>query len=175
MYLLFCNIVVVTIGFDMTDYEVAEGGTLDLMIRKSGPVDSAISFRVFSPGFIDEEWTFAAGVGAPNTITISINLGPGNDIGLEPEVLHVLTLSLVNGDSQIEVSPCQANVTITDDDSEWLCHTSLWWYMYICMEYILEPGHLWDRRDCPDYLVSSIFQGLNSKQNVNYMTEITTN
>ena len=106
----------------MTEYEVAEGGTLNLVIRKSGPVDSPISFRVFSPGFIGEERTFAAGVGAPNTITISIDLDPGNGIGLEPDVVRVLTLSLVNGDSQIEVSPSQANVTITDVDSEWLYH-----------------------------------------------------
>ena len=130
MYLIFCDIVVIRIGFDMTDYEVTEGGTLNLMIQKSGPVDSAITFRVFSPGFIDEQRTFAAGVGAPNTITISMDVGPDNDIGLEPDVVHVLTLSLVIGDSQIVVSPSQANVTITDDDSE-LYHKSV--VVRVCM------------------------------------------
>ena len=109
----------------MTDYEVTEGGTLNLVIQKSGPVDSVVSFLVFSPGFIGERRTFVAGVGAPNTITISMDVGPDNDIGLEPDVVHVLTLSLVIGDSQIVVSPSQANVTITDDDSELLCHKSV--------------------------------------------------
>ena len=139
MYLIFCNIVVITIGFDMTEYEVTEGGMLNLVIRKSGPVHSAISFRVLSPGFIDEERTFAPGVGAPNTIIISIDLGPGNDIGLEPDVVHVLTLSLVNGDSQIEVSPSQATVTITDDDSEWFYHKSveIRVFMYVTVEIYL--------------------------------------
>ena len=131
MYLIFCDIVVITIGFDMTVYEVAEGGTLNLVIQKSGPVDSAITFRVSSPGFIGERRTFVAGVGAPNTITISMDVGPDNDIGLEPDVVHVLTLSLVNSDSQIVVSPSQANVTISDDDSEWLYHKSV--VVRVCM------------------------------------------
>ena len=119
----------------MTVYEVAEGGTLNLVIRKSGPVDSAITFRVFSAGFIDEQRTFAAGVGAPNTITISMDVGPDNNIGLEPDVVHVLTLSLVNGDSQIVVSPSQANVTIIDDDSEWLCHKFV--VVHVCIQWNL--------------------------------------
>ena len=91
---------------------------MNLAIRKSGPVDSAITFRVLSFGHTLAQLTFAAGVGAPHTVTFPVNLGQENDIGLEPDKVHVVRLSLVNDDSQIVVSPSQANVTITDNDSK---------------------------------------------------------
>ena len=91
---------------------------MDLVIRKSGPVDSAIPFRVLSFGYTLAQQTFAAGVGAPDTVTISINVGREIDNGLEPDEVLIVRLSLVTDDPQIVVSPRQANVTITNNDSK---------------------------------------------------------
>lgn len=103
--------IVLTIGFDITAYEVIEGEKMNLVVQKSGPVESTIIFRVFSEGFVDEERTFA-GVTGPDTVTIS-TICPDDVIGHE---VYVVTLSLVDPDPHILVSPSQANVTVTDDD-----------------------------------------------------------
>ena len=121
MVLYFHSSSVVTIGFDMTDYEVLEGDTVDLVVLKSGYIDSAITVRVFSPGLLDEQRTFEAGFEAPDNVTISLS-APDDTIGLEPDEVHVVTLSLVTAPGLIVLSPSVANVTIIDDeDCEWIC------------------------------------------------------
>lgn len=107
----------------MTAYEVTEGETVNLVVQKSGPVEHSIAFRVFSAGLIDQEWAFAAGAAASDTVTISIS--QDDDISLERDEIRVVTLqlSLVNPDPRILVSPSQTNVTIIDNDSEWIMHT----------------------------------------------------
>lgn len=61
---------------------------------------------IFSTGLIDQEWAFAAGVAASNTVTISID-SFHDAISLERDKIRVITLwlSLVNPDPQILVSP----------------------------------------------------------------------
>ena len=104
----------------MTDYEVLEGDTVDLVVRKSGYIDSAITVRVFSPGLLDEQRTFESGFEAPDNVTISLS-APDDDIGLEPDEVYVVTLSLVTDLGRIVLSPSEANVTIINEDCEWMC------------------------------------------------------
>ena len=121
MVLYFHSSSVVTIGFDMTNYEVLEGDTVDLVVVKSGYIDPAITVRVSSPGLLDEQRTFAAGFEAPPNVTISLR-APDDDIGLEPDDVRVVTLSLVTDLDRVVLSPNEATVTIIDDeDCEWMC------------------------------------------------------
>ena len=88
------------------------------MVRKSGPLDSAITFNVLSDGLsIDETRTFEAGVDAPAAITISI-ITLNDVIALEPDKVNTVTLTLVTPNPQIELGISQATVTEIDDDSE---------------------------------------------------------
>ena len=105
----------------MTDYEVVEGGTVDLVVQKSGYIDSVITVQVFIPELLDEQRTFAAGFEAPDNVTIPLSV-PDDGIALEPDEVHVVTLSLVTSPDRIVLSPSEANVTVIDDDDrEWMC------------------------------------------------------
>ena len=116
-----CNISthsVVTLEFSSASYQFIEGETLNLVVQKSGPLDSAITFNVLSDGLsIDETRTFEAGVNAPAAITISI-ITLNDVIALEPDKVNTVTLTLVTPNPQIELSISQATVTEIDDDSE---------------------------------------------------------
>ena len=116
-----CNISthsVVTLEFRSASYQFVEGETLNLVVQKSGPLDSAITFNVLSGGLsIDETRTFEAGVNAPAAITISI-ITLNDVIVLEPDKVNTVTLTLVTPNPQIELGISQATVTEIDDDSE---------------------------------------------------------
>ena len=109
---------VVTLEFSSASYQFTEGKTLNLVVRKSGPLDSAITFNVLSDGLsIDETRTFEAGVDAPAAITISI-ITLNDVIALEPDKVNTVTLTPVTPNPQIELGISQATVTEIDDDSE---------------------------------------------------------
>ena len=97
------------------------------MVQKSGPLDSAITFNVFSGGlFINETRTFEAGIDAPAAIAILI-VTLNDLIALEPDKVNTVTLTLVTPNPQIELGISQATVTEIDDDSEFI---TLFYFVY---------------------------------------------
>ena len=45
---------------------------------------------------------------------------PDDDVSLEPDEMYILSLSLSVSDPQTELGANISNLTITDDDSEWM-------------------------------------------------------
>ena len=45
---------------------------------------------------------------------------PDDDVSLEPDEMYILTLSLSVPDPQTELGVNLSNLTIIDDDSEWM-------------------------------------------------------
>ena len=120
-----CNISihsVVTLEFSSASYQFIEEETLNLVVQKSGTLDSAITFNEFSDGLvINETRTFEAGVDAPAAITISI-ITLNDLIALEPDKVNTVTLTLVTPNPQIELGISQATVTEIDDDGKFYYH-----------------------------------------------------
>ena len=120
-----CNISihsVVTLKFSSASYQFIEGETLNLVVQKSGTLDSAITFNVFSDGLvINETRTFEAGVDTSAAITISI-ITLNDLIALEPDKVNTVTLTLVTPNPQIELGISQATVTEIDDDGKFYYH-----------------------------------------------------
>ena len=122
---------------------------MDLVVRKSGYIDSAITVQVFIPGLLDEQRTFEAGFEAPDNVTIPLSV-PDDDIALEPDEVHVVTLSLVTSPDRIVLSPSEANVTVIDDDDrEWMCT-----YIYILIYY--EPFQYFEREGLAPSIISQL-------------------
>jgi hypothetical protein len=104
---------VVTLGFEEESYTVSEGGLLELVVSKSLHCDFDIHFRVMADGLIYEDRVIQA---AANRTMISIIL-PNDEVALEPDENHVLTLSLLVPDLQVELQSYLSTLTITDDDN----------------------------------------------------------
>ncbi|CAI8045944.1 hypothetical protein GBAR_LOCUS25393 [Geodia barretti] len=87
---------VVTLGFEDESYTVSEGGLLELGVSKSLRCDFDIHFRVRADGLLYEDWVIQA---AAKRTMISVTL-PNDEVALEPDEIHVLTLSLLVPDLQ---------------------------------------------------------------------------
>ena len=97
------------------------GRLIKKVVRKSGYIDPVITIQVFSPGLLDEQQTFEAGFEAPDNVTIPLSV-PDDDIALEPDEVHIVTLSLVTSPDWIVLSPSEASITVIDDDDrKWMC------------------------------------------------------
>ena len=107
---------VVTIGFEEDSYAVSEGGILELVVVKSIPCDFKFHFQVHTYGLLYEERIFEA---ANSSAVVSVTF-PDDDVSLEPDEMYILTLSLSVPDPQTELGVNLSNLTIIDDDSEWM-------------------------------------------------------
>ena len=107
---------VVTIGFEEDSYAVSEGGVLELVVVKSIPCDFKFHFQVHVYGLLYEERIFEA---ANSSAVVSVTF-PDDDVSLEPDEMYILTLSLSVPDPQTELGVNLSNLTIIDDDSEWM-------------------------------------------------------
>ena len=87
---------------------------MELVVTKSLHCDFDIHFRVRADGLIYEDRVIQA---AANRTMISIIL-PNDEVALEPDENHVLTLSLLVPDLQVELQSYLSTLTITDDDSK---------------------------------------------------------
>ena len=112
---------VVTLGFEQDAYQFTEGETITLVVEVHGQIDSSISHEVFSEGFINETGILPAGFSAPNfTITVS---GTEDDIALEPDEVHIVTLYLREPvRPQVAITTSITTVTIVDNDGELCLH-----------------------------------------------------
>ena len=108
-----------TVEFESPKYQFTEGQTVEVVITKSGVVDSEIVVNVTGGGFV-VLGVFPAGSESPNNITISLEL-PDDNVALEPDQDIELSLSLVNPSSLVVVGLDRTTVTIVDDDGELLC------------------------------------------------------
>ena len=84
-------------------------------VSKSLRCDFDIHFRVRADGLIYEDRVIQA---AANRTMVSVIL-PNDEVALEPDENHVLTLSLLVPDPQIELQSYLSTLTITDDDSKY--------------------------------------------------------
>ena len=107
---------VVILRFDQAEYRFIEGETIELVVTKSAPLDSELTFIV-SRDELTVDGTFEAGVNAGNNVTISIE-SPDDEIALEPDEVFTITLSLLEPNAQIMIPRPFANVTIIDNDGE---------------------------------------------------------
>ena len=83
---------------------------------KSIPCDFNFRFRVHTYGLLYEERIFEA---ANSSAVVSVTF-PDDDVSLEPDEMYILSLSLSVSDPQTELGANLSNLTITDDDSEWM-------------------------------------------------------
>ena len=112
------KIAVVIVGFKDESYQISEGTTKELVVRKSSPFDFDISFNIYADGLIERDMIFPAGVNTPDTIQIHISI-MDDDIALEPNETYSVTLSLIQSNPQIELATRVTSVSIIDDDSEY--------------------------------------------------------
>ena len=108
---------VVILRFDRANYQFIEGETIEIVIQKSAPLDTELTFIV-SHDELTVEGTFEPGVNAANNVTISIE-SPDDEIALEPDEVFTVMLALIEPNAQIMIPRPFANVTITDNDGEW--------------------------------------------------------
>ena len=89
---------------------------LEVVVVKSAPFDSVIEFQV-TGGNLSAMGAFPAGVSSPNSMSVFFQI-PDDIIGLEPDEMISLDLSLLEANPQISVDPDTATVTIVDNDGE---------------------------------------------------------
>ena len=119
-----------------------------MVVAKSVPCDFDIYFRVYADGLMDEDVILEATEG---TAVVSIIL-PDDEVALEPDEIHLLTLSLVVYDPQVDLGHSLSHLTIIDDDSElsfraafhcqlcvWSCLNIFNWYFIFLYHYLLYP------------------------------------
>ena len=93
-----------------------EGETIELVITKSAPLDTELTFIV-SHDEMSENGTFETGVNAANNVTVSF-FSNDDEIALEPNEEFSVKLSLVEPNPHIILYESLANVTIIDNDGE---------------------------------------------------------
>ena len=108
-----------TVEFESPKYQFTEGQSVEVVITKSGVVDSDIVVNVTGGGFV-VLGVFPAGSESPNNITVSFAL-PDDNVALEPDQDIELSLSLVMPSPLVVVGLNRTTVTIVDDDGELLC------------------------------------------------------
>ena len=116
---IFCSCAnsAVNLRFNVSSTALVEGESAEVEVRKSGPVAFDIPFRVYAKGLIDENRTFEAGLNTPDSITVSLII-TDDDIAIEPDQHYTLTLLLLEHNPQVLLTNDMANLTISDDDSE---------------------------------------------------------
>ena len=112
----------VTIGFDSPDYMVVEGNSVEIVIEKSGTIDSEISYFVsgFDGGRVGG---FSAG---SVSSTSSVTFNTSDDIiALEPPEVFPLILSFfVFANPLVTISNPSTNLIILDNDGELLLYAA---------------------------------------------------
>ena len=106
---------VVVLGFDRESYTISEGGLLKLTVSKSPPCDFDIPFQVHVDGHLYKESILGS---TKNRAEISV-FTADDELALKPDKNHILTLSLVVPDPQVELSPFLSNLTIISSDSKY--------------------------------------------------------
>ena len=127
--------VVVAVEFESPTYQFTEGQSVEVVITKSGVVDSEIVVNVTGGGFV-VLGVFPAGSERPNNITISLEL-PDDNVALEPDQDIELSLSLVNPSPLVVVGLNRTTVTIVDDDGELLCMYNVFVFVCACERKLL--------------------------------------
>ena len=117
-----------TIEFESPTYQFTEGQSVEVVITKSGVVDSEIVVNVTGGGFV-VLGVFPAGSESPNNITISLEL-PDDNVALEPDQDIELSLSLVSSSTLVVVGLDRTTVTIVDDDGK---HLSVCVCVCVCL------------------------------------------
>ena len=83
---------------------------------KSIPCDFNFHFRVHTYRLLYEERIFEAA----NSSAVIFVTFPDDNVALELDEMYILSLSLSVSDPQTELGVNLSNLTIIDDDSEWM-------------------------------------------------------
>ena len=110
--------VVVSFEFGNATYHYNEGDIVTIDVRKSGPLDAPMNFRVFGEGLVDTMRAFDAGIDAPDSVQITFNT-IDNDVALEPSRVFTVSLQIFPSDSQNSLNITETRITIVDDDSKY--------------------------------------------------------
>ena len=108
---------------------------MEVVVEYAGQIDQNITFRLFSGGLIDETYTIEAG-SMSTTVTFVILGFDDNAIALEPDVVFDVMLSLVEANTQVDITVPVTTVTITDNDGELIVRLPL------CTQLLLEVDYM---------------------------------
>ena len=105
--------------FGNATYHYNEGDIVTIDVRKSGPLDAPMNFRVFGEGLIDTIRAFDAGIDATDSVQITFNT-IDNDVALEPNRVFTVSLQIFPSDSQNSLNITETRITVFDDDSKYM-------------------------------------------------------
>ena len=138
-----------TVEFESPTYQFTEGQSVEVVITKSGVVDSEIVVNVTGGGFV-VLGVFPAGSESPNNITTSLEL-PDDNVALEPDQDIDLSLSLVMPGPLVVVGLDRTTVTIVDDDGEHLS-VCVFLFLGVCMrEIVYTCRYVYVVHNCDNY------------------------
>ena len=109
---------VVRVGFESATYTFKEGDSGALVVQKSGPISSPITFTAFGTGLVDITKSFDARVGTPDMIMIPVTT-VDNDVALEPDLVFIVSLDIIPSNPQIVLDISETVVTIVDNDGRY--------------------------------------------------------
>ena len=121
-----------TVGIELSDSVVEAGGTVDLTVTLSSPVDvdvtvdaddvegtakvSGANASEFDYDDIDESLTFSNASGAPLELTVQVSVNDDGIVELD-EALQVVLSTLAANGRAVTLSNATADITIVNDDS----------------------------------------------------------
>ena len=105
-----------TVGFEQAEYTQLEGQLVEIVVVKSGSVDSDINFEVIGNG-ITLPGSFLIG----NRIAVLFNISD-DSVALEPPEEIVLSLVLIDPSPLVVLGLDRTTITVIDDDGKSLVH-----------------------------------------------------
>ena len=102
----------VTVGFEQAEYTQFEGQLVEIVVVKSGSVDSDINFEVIGNG-ITLPGSFFIG----NRSAVLFNI-PDDRVALEPPEEIALSLVLIDPSPLVVLGLDRTTITVIDDDGK---------------------------------------------------------